>query len=360
MFRHLKDESGATLVMVMLILLIITILGAGLLTSAIMENKIVYSQEDQKQAFYLAQAGVEYARYQLQQDLTWRIQDYTANLGEGSFTLDVLGDGENQLKICSTGNVGRRSKQLEVGVYYTLPGGGGVIEELAQYTALGGGDISFKNSATIDGNGNLRTNGNIIFQNKGYVDGELISSGQVSGYVDSGGITESADSYQMPTIEWDLLKQEALADGRYYTGWNDNLLDDAVNYIDGTVSRKKLVLALDGILVIRGNLDVKNAARIISNNGLMIFVDGNVTFQNKLVLNAAIYATGYIKIQNQANITGAIYSEKWIECKNNIHLTLEASHLQQTTVESFVTENESGNPSDDKEKSMSLTYWKEI
>lgn len=355
MFRYLKGESGATLVTVMLILLVVTILGAGLLTSAIMENTIVYSQEDQKQALYLAQAGIEYARYQLQENLAWRIQDYTVNLGEGSFTLDVLDIGENQLKICSIGNVGRRSKQLEVGVNYTQPTGSDGIEELAQYTILSDGAIDFKNVAMIFGNGNLRANGNIFFKSWGYVDGEVISHRWVHGYVTANKITRNADYYEMSTIGWDRLRQKALDTGRYYTRWNDYLLHDEVNYIEGNVSLNGLMLYLDGILVIRGNLELKNDVYIFSNKGLMIFVDGNVTFKKKLEMNASIYATGFIKFKDQAFIRGAIYSEKQIEFKKSIHLMRKTSHLQQTLVEPFVNET-----SNDQEKSMNITYWKEI
>ncbi len=369
MFSNLKGEVGVTLVSVMLILLLMMVLGAGLLTSALMENKIVHNLEDSKQAFYLAQAGIEYASYKLQQDLTWRIDSYTKILGNGQFILTVSNTGENELQIHSVGIADQNQKTLEVGVHYTIGVGsggssggsgssGGIIDEMAQYSAIGGGDIYVRNNAYFE-DGDLRSNGDITFYNNSYVDGDVIASGSVSGSGNEnflGEVSEEEDVYGIPGVDWDKLLEDALTDGVYLTSWNSSKLKDyKVNYIANSFSlTQKENVILEGILVVRGNFSVRNKAILTSLEGLMIFVDGSVELKSNGRVEAAIFATGPISIGENTEVEGAIYSAERIECTNNASVTLNSDHLYQSNVEEYLIN------SDDEESTMTFTYWREI
>lgn len=337
-----------------------SVLGAGLLTSSLMENKIIHSLEDQKQAFYLAQAGIEYARYRLQQDLTWRTEGYTENLGEGEFTLTVSDMGEELLQIKSTGTVGQVSKTLKVGVYYTLVRGSDIIEELAQYSVLGGGNLFFKNFTRISGGGNLRSNGDITFQRNVIVDGEIIASGKVkANKIDKNQIKEGEEVYSIPDVDWDQLLENALAEGRYLLDWNSKLFQDGVvNYIDNsvTLSGKPINLNMDGILVIKGDWIVNAKIKIESVEGLMIYVDGMIKFSQNTKIDAAIYATGPIIFSKRTVLNGTIFSKEAVTCKNHTEITLDSSHLYQPIVEQIFISTDSDSDSD---CSLTFTYWHE-
>lgn len=363
MIRYGKGESGVALVAVMIIILLLTILGAGLLSSALLENKIVHRLEDQKQAFYLAQAGIEYSRFQLQKDLTWRVNGEVQTLANGTFTLHVHDNGANRLRIRSTGSVGKVSKTLEVGVYYTQ--GKSIVEQLATYALLGGGSMSFGNNVELK-KGDLRSNENITFSHNVTSDGQIIAGGTIVGSLSGVDVEENASVFPIPEIDWEGLRTEAIKSGRYLTSWEARLFrNGVVNYIDGSglpdhtveVSKWEDNISLDGILVIRGNLVFEhNNVEIFSRNGLMIFVDGNVTFHNNTTLSAAIFARGDIQFKNNATIEGAVYASGTIEFKNNTEITLEEKHLQIPAVETALISSGSG---EDAEDSLSFTYWNE-
>lgn len=365
MIRYSQGESGIALVAVMIVILLLTVLGAGLLSSALLENKIVHRVEDQKQAFYLAQAGIEYSKFRLQKDLTWRTNGETQTLANGQFRLTVVNDGENQLRIRSTGTVGKASKTLEVGVHYTQ--GQPIIEELAKYEVLGGGSIKFDNNVGLY-NGDLRSNQNISFGHNVYSEGQLIAGGDVTGSLPTGSdIEENASAFPIPTVDWEGLRDEAMESGRYLTFWDTRLFrSDVVNYVDGTglpghnvwVSKKDDHLYLDGVLVIHGNLVFEQSSDVIiaSTKGLMVFVDGNVTFQNNVNIAAAIFATGNIYFENNVNINGAVYARGAVEFENNVNIVLDAKHLAIPSVEEAIISSGTGDESRD---SMTFTFWNE-
>lgn len=357
MFRYLRDERGVTLVTVMIIILLMTLLGAGILTSAIMENKVIQSLEDQKQAFYLAQAGIEYARFQLQKSLNWRTTGYTETLGNGQFTLKVTDSGAQLFKISSTGKVGRISRTLEVGGNYTIASPTAVVDRISGYEVLGGSDIVFNNNANVLGDADLRSNGDILFNHNGYIEGEAIASGDVGGVSDDKAV-EGAQVFPIPDVDWNKLYQDAISSGRYMTSWDENnFKNGAVNYIDANVFVTKLEMTLDGVLVVDGDFVIDNKTDISTNTGLMIFVRGNLTLYNQKSIEAAIYATGSINFYQQTYLRGVVYSEKTVTFHNNTDMYLDTKGLYLPTVTNkFVATGEEINGQD----SMSFTYWNEM
>ncbi len=369
MMKYLRGEVGVTLVSVMIIIVLTTILGAGLLTSATMEYKIVHRLEDRKQAYYLAQAGIEYARYRLQKDLTWRVEESEPQyLGNGYFVLSIVDNGDNQLLLRSTGWVADVSKTLEVDLLYTTAGGTELVEELAGYLIISGGaTMQFSNHIILDGD--IRSNGDIEFYNRKTIPGDvlIIASGRVIEHhhnppLVQEQIIQNADEYLIPEVDWDQLRDLALAEGRYMTQWDQGQFrDGVVNYIEGDVNLNPAVdLSLQGILVINGALRANNSFRINQgrpNNRLMIFVDGSVTMNNRAEINAAIFATDRIECYNHTEIDGALYSRKTVRCTNFANISLESGHLLQSIVEEFFISTGSGDASD---QSMSLSGWREI
>lgn len=360
MFRWMKGEVGVTLVSVMLILLLMTLLGAGLLTSALSENKIIHNLEDQKQALYLAQAGIEYARFELQKDLTWRTGGMTQLLGRGQFVLNVSEDGEERVKIRSAGTVGRQSKTLEVGASYTqaIP----LVEQMAEYMVIGGGNLTFSNNTTFY-NGNLRSNGDITGISS-IVNGEVIASGEVSGSVDGTLVSEGEDMFPVPDVDWAALENLALTDGRYLTSFDESSLrNNVVNYInkDVYIDKKGLDFVLDGILVIRGDFIVDTKTEILSNTGLMIFVDGSVSFENRSEIHAAIYATESIHFRNLTYFEGALYTPGTVSATNHTEITLSPQHLYQPLVSEVLIPTGTGTGGGaEMDRSLTILYWNEL
>ncbi|MCK4257345.1 MAG: hypothetical protein KAX49_00110 [Halanaerobiales bacterium] len=350
MISYIRGEAGVTLVSVMLILLLMMVLGTGLLTSALMENKLVHNLEDQKQVFYLAQAGIEYARYKIQEDITWRINDYSKNLGNGQFTLTVVDAGENALVLRSIGSVDQNQKTLEVGAQYTLAGGDGTV--LDDFTAASGGIIDISNNVTVDGQ---------IIANDEVTIGSQTNLGEIS---------ENSDTLTIPTVDWDQLLDDALLSDQYLEDWDSSKFQDyVVNYIDNDVDISKKTsekksssseISLEGIIAINGSLSISNNTEINKDvdesfEGLMIFVNGDVELSNNGIINAAIYATGTITIHNNVVVMGGVYSTTKIVLRNNSTVTF-SDHLDQPIIKDDYFIGGSGN---EEEITLIFTYWRE-
>lgn len=58
--RYLKNQKGSALVLTLILLLLVTILGAAMLTSIVNEIKINKAMEERTIARYLAQAGIDH------------------------------------------------------------------------------------------------------------------------------------------------------------------------------------------------------------------------------------------------------------------------------------------------------------
>lgn len=368
MIRYVKGESGMAFVAVMIVILLLTVLGAGLLASALLENKIVHGLEDQKQAYYLAQAGVEFARFRLQKNLAWRTTGTGEDLGNGDYTVAVSDNGANNLKIISTGRVGRAQRTLEVGIYYMV-GHNDLISELSTYTAISGGEMVFTNQCSFHNMGNLRANGNVKFYNHVSLDGKIILTGNVTEYrneVTPDQIEKTTEVYDLPEIDWNRLKAEAQSSGKYLAGWDANwdtsskLVSGKVNYIEGPMTFNipfEWHPTENTILVIRGNWLVNHQAIITTNKALTIFVDGNVTINSKTEMTAALFASREILINHQLTLSGGIFSQQKVTSNHNTVLTLDPSHLQQPKVEQVLIS--SGGGGTEEKNTFTLTYWNE-
>ncbi len=59
---HRREESGVTLVITLMILLVLTLIGAAALMTSSVDLRITGNERVQKQAFYAADAGLHYGR----------------------------------------------------------------------------------------------------------------------------------------------------------------------------------------------------------------------------------------------------------------------------------------------------------
>ena len=320
LLSHLQNEDGVTLVLVLIIIALLSILGTGLIASSLMEHKMVQKMEDRKQAFYLAQAGLEYGRFEIQRRLLDGESNLTFSqmetLGKGQFEIDVA-EENNYLEIRSKGIVNDAEKILQVEYQY-VPGAD-PVEEISDYPIISDGIVDYKNNVTIHGG-------------------------------------ETLENYDLPEPDFDKLREDSWIDGYYSADWTPNgFKDDKVNYISDSVSlRNNEDFILDGVLVIEGDWNIKNNINILSQEGLMIFVDGNIEFKNNAIIKASLYATGTITIKNNALIYGNIYSKQKVELGNNIEVHKRSNHIYQPIVkDKFKSDSGSSEPS------LDFKSWKE-
>src|SRR5450759_3493957 len=81
------NKSGYLLPMVIICMIIARTVGLGIRTLGSLDRIEANKRLHREQAFYLAEAGINYARFQLKQNSSWVPPSNPINLGAGSFQL---------------------------------------------------------------------------------------------------------------------------------------------------------------------------------------------------------------------------------------------------------------------------------
>src|SRR5581483_2001392 len=84
--RLILEEKGVSLIVVILLVLVLGVVSATMVSLVNTESFNAMNQSSSSQAFYLAEAGIEKALYQLNTGMGCSALSVTDNLGSGSFT----------------------------------------------------------------------------------------------------------------------------------------------------------------------------------------------------------------------------------------------------------------------------------
>lgn len=108
-----------------------------------------------------------------------------------------------------------------------------------------------------------------------------------------------------------------------------------VVYVKGnlTFNNKTTVNIANGakvIFVVYGNLNVTNLTKLNFNDNvakLMIMTTGTMNFNSKVNVNGYFYSKGKIHVTNNTNIKGGIVSESHVTMTSNVHFDADASGI---------------------------------
>lgn len=158
----LEKEDGSALVLTLIIIFVLVILISGLSYLLSGEIRFVKYEEDRNKAFYIAEAGIEYALTIFEDDDSW---DESGNLNsvllnnisgifDGTLSSLSMNEVEGTTTIQATGIVDDVSVDLEVDVSIVNTG---MVFDRAVFSDT---DINISGSSTV--NGNLATNTGVI------------------------------------------------------------------------------------------------------------------------------------------------------------------------------------------------------
>jgi len=149
--RRKNNESGAILAIVILFMFVVTITGLAFLNSTVMEYRLAMREVHKTQAFYLAEGGVEDARFKLGDNWDTLTSIDDTPLGEGIYTAliyntDTEGnlldpDNDSKRRIRSTGIVKEVSQIVQV-IVRQIPSGAEIDAVLES-----GGTVEVKSTA---------------------------------------------------------------------------------------------------------------------------------------------------------------------------------------------------------------------
>lgn len=169
------QDRGAALVTLLIFVFFITLsIVVGIVAPMIKEFSVSQNSVKSKQAYFLAESGIEDAAYRIK-NLMQIDSSETIELGGESVTTTITDIGNDQKQISSVGNVDNRQRSLGL----TLNTAEGVAFNYGVQSGQGGFQII---SGTV--NGNIYSNGPIYGTGWSPINGSAISANGPSGSVD--------------------------------------------------------------------------------------------------------------------------------------------------------------------------------
>ncbi len=111
-------QEGLALTLVLFIMLILLFLGLGYLSWAFHETNLTIKEERNKQAFFLAKAGLQRALYELDEESDWNTLDGVLYpnepLGAGTYSVRINASSADDATIHATGTVKDSVRKIRV------------------------------------------------------------------------------------------------------------------------------------------------------------------------------------------------------------------------------------------------------
>src|SRR2546428_3920000 len=107
---QLGDQRGSALAVVLVLIVVLTVVGAAMVNNTLTEISIAYNSGDSAAAQYAAEAGLSRAMYELSQNAGWT--GTTAAIGDAQYVVTMTSSGSVRL-ITSTGTRGGGRRGFE-------------------------------------------------------------------------------------------------------------------------------------------------------------------------------------------------------------------------------------------------------
>ena len=318
-----KSQNGVFLIGALVFASILGVVILATITLVITQSKSQQTFVNERKAFYAAETGIEYAVGVLKDSSDWRNGVSKDSVGDGEFsttlddsdTISSLGD---TILVTATGYKGNIQRSIQT--YLIQP-------ELG-YSILAGKDIDFsKGKAVVKGN--LHANNKVKVGSK---------------YAITGTVTTAPPIIDMPSIDWDFFKNEAIAAGQYIDGDIEFDLPGSpysgVWYATGKIKIKDNNVVINGTLAAEDDIELKmNNEQITapsSDYPAIITKSSLIVDKNNAVINGLIYCKDLDIKKNNMVINGALVVTNTVQNEmNNTVINYQPSYLTKISGMAF-------------------------
>lgn len=351
----MKRQEGIALITVVATTALIVILIAASILIARTETSTSQTSIVAEQAFSAAEAGIDWAAAKIRN---------TPDFNTTTTTFISVGSATVGVKVTNTYDPVTRTGTAVIYAYSVLPPYAGTPTSMRAVTATYQTEVSiisgwalFERAITANGQIYAKNNAEIrvasLLPNQDNISvlsnysgiGDAISIGKLD-YLDGlVGIRSGETVSGIPAGKWVyaepdpvpqltatsteilVFKQEAIAQGHYYSGnqdWGSGFtFSNGIYFVEGdlTVDNK---LSGRGTLVVTGNFTSRNNTEIQSDSlALIILGNAEVYLKNKANINGYIYVAGDLEFKNSAAIVGGISCTGNLTFKNNLEITYQ-------------------------------------
>ena len=322
------NQKGMVLLTTLIFVFVLVTFGLSLLIMTSNDTKLSTLQRDSTKAFYIAEAGVEDARYQLGQSWDyWK--DPTKfpqkSLGSGTFDAEVIDndDGDDDLTvdtdgkvvITSTGIVDNHRRVIEVVV------GELTANPIFEYAIAGIGLVKLED-AVSKVEGDIYCEGDIVNNEGVTVEGTGIATGTVTGDEHFTSGTQEGPEYliDFPTLDLDYYKSNAtppIIHGDLVVEGNNNYQVNGIIYVEGNVKFSNSTIIGPGTIVAEGwiKLEENSVCGNSYDTGVGLFSNSTNSTEEepaiKIDTDSDVYGVifapqGYIKVETDSGVYGSV------------------------------------------------------
>ncbi len=285
------DKKGMVLGLVLVFMFLLVAIATGFVTLANNEVRVARKQRDSLKAFFLAEAAVEKALFELHADADYS-GELNVSLGDGVYDVaiaDLSTEDISRKRIDGTGYVpGKTSPRAQRQIRVIAEKPDAIFNLGGALTS--GGDVEIKGDAVIEGYGEMAvsvpTGFSVSDQTDNIPEDKINTNGQVPTFEGIFGITEE--------------QMERIADIYVHVGapppnepWNPS----GITWIQGGAKFTKNDWHGEGVLIVEGNLDITGGQfdgviYVLGGSVVDTELTGNINIKGALVTEGAITFKG--------------------------------------------------------------------
>ncbi|KPJ65673.1 hypothetical protein AMJ44_09705 [candidate division WOR-1 bacterium DG_54_3] len=403
-----KRKKGFTIIAAVFIVLAMTFLAIATSTFISSDAVIASKNYHSLDAFYIAEAGIQYYLKQLVDDDNWSTPPPPCDreFSGGTFSLVTTDERRSRITVTATGVVTVGANTYTRSIRLTAQAGGLAAlasEYVVYYT--GGGNSSWNTNVDNNAlmNGSVLLNSNLNLGLNDTVSGDAYTAGNITG--DTSGITGTIEPnaempLEVPTLETSYFGSELAIAATYppgdktYSGTQnlsgttyvngDITIDNGANItITGTATLvatgkftiENLATVGDNLtVIIGGKIDVENDLTVgsigiwysgqdisIDNNviiggkddyeGSRFITPGDITVKNNCTLDGLFYASGQVSIGNNLDYTGMVMTSYLKSIGENVVMDTGPETLDWNGIGEIVYQEEGG---------FEIQHWDEV
>jgi len=334
-------EKGISLIAVVIIMLIVATLALVIASTMSTGNISSVADMQAQQAFYLAQAGLEWYMEELENDSDWSSAPSTVtdqSYGAGTYSVSYANAATDSIDVTATGKVaGWDGNDVQRVITHTVTrssGGGTTFADFAIYH--GGGDGSY--TANIAKNqtitGDTFIHGDLDIGKNCNITGDVLATGEISvgsGTNISGDTTEEADppatQPTLTTTYYDDLISTAAEEENGDMDFEAETISGTI-YVNGDVEIDDYIDG-SGTIVATGDIEIKKNTDIGANITLISGEDLDMGKNGTVGTSVTFYASDSIDL-SQGIVLGSgagagegviLLSQSDIDLAKNITIT---------------------------------------
>lgn len=319
--KLMKNKNGQLLIVAIVFMVVILILSSTLFTRVALFLSEGSKSVLNEQSNYLAEAGVNYAVWQLNKTGGTFTSKSNVQVGTtGTFSVSLTGTS-NLKTITSTGYIpnsilplAKRTVKLDILISSEVIAFNYAVQ-------VGAGGVSMANSSTI--NGSVYSNGNITGSGPSSINGDAYAVGTISTPPSvSGNLVPNSPPTTMPTVDYNFWETAANVNNNPIVctptcniSGPGNFSIGPQKYMGNLVISNQANVTINGPIYVTGFLTVQDGGTQINlnnsfgSNGSAIVTDGVITVQNGGTFNPTnANPKGYILVASTLNTNGTAIS----------------------------------------------------